>query len=285
MKRRTFLPLALAVAFFCAAPAWSADYQLKKNGLKVGDTVNEVSGMSGGADLVLTIQGQEIKGKLTMDKRKQQVSRITAVDGSGVTGVESEVKEDRQKQSMTINGKDQNSEKNEPLHETSLIARKADGKWSSELKSGTPTDEQAKALAKLKYFESDEFFEDKPVAVGQSWAVPPERLAKAFSDSLAGKVSGAMQCKFERVEDLDGRPCAVIAVEIKVTGNLPDQPEANLTMEMKGTIHRALELNYDAQVTLDGTMKLDGPIPKAPPGSRMEANGPMTMTETMTLVK
>jgi hypothetical protein len=286
MKLRLLLPVFVTtLALVSATSAWSAEYQLKKSGLKVGDTLNEESKMDGEADLVLKFQGQEIKGKMTMEKRGLKITKVTTVDGSGVSGVDTEIKQATEKQSMTINDKEQKTEKNDPLHETSVSATKVDGKWTNQLKGGAPTAEQEKELPKMRYFQSDEFFEDRPVAVGQSWAVPPDRLAKTYSTSLAGNVVGTMQCKFERVEEFNGRSCAVIAVALKITGNLPNQPEASMTMDLKGTIHRVLELNYDAKVTLNGTMTVDGPIPKGPPGSKMEASGPLTMSETMTLVK
>ena len=223
-------------------------------------------------------------GTMAMSKRKVHVDKITAAGAEGVSGVESTIKEETEKQSVTMNGQAQGGEKQEPLHGVTLLSSKAGGKWTNQLKDGQPTAEQSKALAKIKYFESDEFYEDRPVAVGQSWTVPPERIAKAMSDSVSGNVTGAMKCKFERIEAYDGRQCAVIAIEMKITGDLSDQPGTTMTMDLKGTIFRALDLNYDAKVDLTGTMTMEGPIPN-PPGAKVEASGAIKITETMTLVK
>lgn len=285
MKLRSFLPFVLTTLALCAPPAWSADYALKKSGLKTGDTLNVEANMTlDDAKMQMSFQGQNIMGTMNMSKRKVQVNKITATGAEGVSGVEATIKEDTEKQAITMNGQQQGGDKKEPLHGVTLVSTKAGGKWTSQLKDGQATAEQTKELAKLKYFESDEFYEDRPVAVGQSWTVPPERMAKALSDTMSGKVTGTMSCKFERIEAFDGRQCAVIAIEMKVTGEVPDQPGTTVTMDVKGTIFRALDLKYDAKVDLTGTMKMAGPLPN-PPGAKLEAAGALKMTETMTLVK
>ncbi|HEV7402058.1 MAG TPA: hypothetical protein VGO11_03995, partial [Chthoniobacteraceae bacterium] len=195
---------------------------------------------------------------------------------------EATIKEDTEKQSVTANGQQKEDGKQQPLHGATLVSTLTGGKWTNRLKDGEATAEQTKAMAKLRYFESAEFYEDHPVAVGQTWTVPAERIGKIME--MSGDVTGATKCKFERIDAFDGRPCAVIAIEMKLTGEVPDRPGTTMTLDVKGTIFRALDLNYDAKVDLAGTMKMAGPLPN-PPGATLETTGALKMTETMTLVK
>ncbi|HEV7405813.1 MAG TPA: hypothetical protein VGO11_22910, partial [Chthoniobacteraceae bacterium] len=79
MKLRSCLPFLVTTLALCAAPAWGADYALKKTAMKTGDTLNVDSSMTlDDAKMLISVQGQEIAGTMTMSKHKVQVNKITA---------------------------------------------------------------------------------------------------------------------------------------------------------------------------------------------------------------
>lgn len=286
--RPSFLPAlaALTLTLSSALPAWSADYNLKKTALTAGHKVDTESTMTmDDAQLSFSVQGQTIKGTMSMIQHKMLQIRVTTVKDGQPVETETETKESTQKQKMTINGNPKENEKTEPLQGLTMVSKLVDAKWKNQLKTGEPTPEQQKALDKVGGFESNEMYEDKPVAVGASWTVAPENINKMLGESSTTNTTGTMQCKFDRVEKLDGRPCAVVAVALKVSGTPEGQPGTTLTMELKGNIYRALEEKVDVKIDLNGTMKMEGAVPGAPPGSTMEASGPLTMKQTSAVSK
>jgi len=289
MNFRPFLIPALAaltLTLSSVAPAWSADYNLKKTALAAGHKVDTESTMTmDNVDMTFTVQGQTIKGAMDMSQHKVQQVRITAVKDGQPVETETDLKESSQKEKMTVNGNPKEHEKSEPLKGLTMVSTWADGKWKNHLKTGEPTPEQATALLKAGGFDSSDMYEDRPMAVGATWSVAPENINKMLGESSTTNTTGSMQCKFDRVEALDGHPCAVITVTLKVSGTPEGQAGTTLTMEMKGNIHRSLEEKVDLKIDLTGTMKMEGAVPGAPPGSTMNASGPLAMKQTSTVSK
>lgn len=282
--RLSLTGLVLAVSLV-AAPARSAEYDLKKNAVKTGQAFNmDFNVTMDEAAMTIGLGAQTIKGTMTMNTHRVQTMKITGTNGGQASELQTDVKEYTQKQAMTINGQPRNDNKNQPLHGVTIVSKLADGKWDNQLQTGEATEAQAKALRRMNPFESDALYEDRKMAVGESWSVPQEQMAKFFGESMAGQLTGTMQCKFERVEDLDGQSCAVITAHLKASGKAPEQPDVLITMELKGTMFRSLAEKVDLKVDLAGTIRMDGPLPN-PPGAKMEVEGPMVMKYTSTLAK
>ena len=287
MKYFPHFALCLATLILSSLPTSARDYELKKSALRAGQVLNIDNTMTLKDGVVtMTMPGKSTNGTMSSTHHSVQAARIVAVDNGVATETETETKTSTNKQSITLFGQTQDKDIKEPLDGTIVVSKRINGKWDNQLKGGQPTEEQTKALKAFSIMDSEEIYDDRPIAEGESWEVPPDRLSKFLGGFAAGTAAGTARCKFDRVDTVDGQPCAIIAIELSIIGQPADQdvPDAKMTLDLKGTIIRSLATRIDLKVEMTGTMKVEGSNPKTP-GIKTEVSGAMGLKQTTDLSK
>ena len=176
-----------------------------------------------------------------------------------------------------------------PLTGKRLVADLMDsGGWKHRLE-GVPAERKLSAdvermLAELDRVESGAalFYQDHKLAVGESWQVPIEGMARWFGDSITD-MNGDINVKVEREDTVQEQPCVVLSVALKVQGKMkdPDGQALDVSMEGRGEIWRSEALEQDLQVEIDGSATLS--VAVAAQEIEMIVSGPLKITERRTL--
>ena len=173
-----------------------------------------------------------------------------------------------------------------PLQARTLLCKKSGKNWGSELVGSIPTPEQTEVINTLINPWPADLAPDHAVSIGDSWVVTGEALGRLIGSELQN-IDGELKAYFEQVIERDGTLCAVISVQLDLSGT---QTTENNTRTVKisaeGLTYRSVSDKIDLESKLSGTMttRISEEIPSE--GVLiMISQGPFTFRETTTKTK
>jgi hypothetical protein len=214
------------------------------------------------ADTTLKIMGQTLKVKVTMDVIGEEEQKVLTVDGRNVTKCQSKIIKDRSEIVTDFAGMQMPETMTNDLEgEVVISERVGEGKWNHSLVDSKPTDKQKKELDNRNGIENDDdLFPAEKVKVGHSWKVEAKALTKLFGNSFTD-ITGELNQKFLKIEDVGGEECAVIESTGVVKGKMKDEdgePNLNVEMDLKVTSWRSIKSGVDLKEKFEGKIKLAG---------------------------
>jgi hypothetical protein len=174
--------------------------------------------------------------------------------------------------------KDSNTGRGPLVGETILRERK-DGKWKNTLVGQEPTSKQQKELDSFPPLENfDDLLPEGPVNPGYTWKLDAARLRKLVGTRCTG-LTGEASMTFVRTTTLDGESCLLIDLTMNITGQMLDDDNSEMAIEMtaRGTTYQSLKTGYDVKMSLTGTMKMTGTVVSDGQRVQMEMSGPITL--------
>lgn len=227
----------------------------------------------------------QMSGEMNSLAEKVHVRRVTKVEGGKAAEYTKHFEKHVEAREMIVGGQKNGQDKPGPLDGMKMVARLEGGKWVKTLEGGgEPANE--KQARELKNDDFDQtLYPEKAVAIGDSWEVPTPAL-KELLGTETEKFEGSLKMKLLRIEPRDGDNCAVMEAELKAAAD--EQQEGatvKMTFDLKGIVYRSLANLVDVDAKFAGTMKLD--TLQGPPGGqvRMQAAGPMTLKERVTVTR
>jgi hypothetical protein len=214
------------------------------------------------ADTTLKIPGEKpLEIKLTMSLVNEKESKVLLVDGRSVTLCRSKIIQDRS--DITLGGSDQPDTLHGVLEgETVISERSEDGKWNHLLIDTKPTEKHKRELEERIGIESgDDLYPVEKIKIGHSWRIRAKSLTKVFDNAFTG-ITGELQQKFLKVEDLGGQTCGVVETTGSVKCKMKDEdgvPNMDVEMELKMISWRSLNLGTELKEKIEGKIKLSGP--------------------------
>jgi len=231
-------------------------------------------------------QGTEsIAGHQTTYLRESQELDIIAAKKGQPSVMKISYLEDWQRMTIQLaNEEPEISEEISPLQARSLLWKKSGTTWKAELVGSKPTPEQTEAIHKITDPWPVDFVPAHAISVGDSWVVSGEALSRMTGLELTN-MQGELKAYFEQVIERDGVKCAMISIQIDISGALPAEPGQTVTttLAVEGHVYRSLSDKYDLATSLSGTITTI--ILQDVPGEsrlRISSQGPVTISETAT---
>ena len=101
------------------------------------------------------------------------------------------------------------------------------------------------------------FTKGKTLEPGKSWQLPGAMVARWLGDEIT-EITGDVNVRVDREETVQGHPCVILKVEVKVAGKLKDEEGKafDTTIEAKGEMTHAEDLDITLKAELTGTAQL-----------------------------
>lgn len=229
---------------------------------------------AGGQDMEGTLSQSETRSEqreyLGPDKYKFLLAK-RAASGKMKMGDEEQVQPDR----------------GNPLVGVPVMMERKDGKWTATLEDGKPLsdEQQAQMQREISSLAADNdwiMYGDTPRQPGDEWDVDPSKLTNFGGGE---KLTGKFHVKFVETKDVNGVPCAVLAMNFEIKGKTEAaDAEPSMNMQLKGEAHvvRAIKDLVDLDATVKGTVTMNG---SPGPDVSVKATGPIEMTERKSVKK
>ena len=214
------------------------------------------------ADMQVKLGGQTLKLKQTLVSTTEEEEKFLAVEGRQVTKSQAKIIKDGVEIVANFMGMaNKESMTNELQGETVISERTGEGKWKHTLVDTKPSDKQKKELNKrLGPENDDELFPKEKVKPGHTWTVDASAMKRFFGNSFTD-ISGKVNQKFVKVEDLDGEMCAVIESTGKIKAKMKDDDGGdglNVDLDMTSTSWRSLKSGVELKGTFKGKIRIAG---------------------------
>jgi hypothetical protein len=168
----------------------------------------------------VTAAGVTETGSVDSTFESETESDVLAVGGGRITHLREKVVSETERRSIRVGGETTTDERPSPLTGETVDYRKAGGGWAITLVGKPPTPEQAE---ELKGYPPPSLYREllpaRPVAVGESWEVPPAELRRLLGARVRVD-SGRWTMTFTRVVVVNGERCAEIAEDVEVRGEM-----------------------------------------------------------------
>jgi hypothetical protein len=240
-----------------------------------------------GANLAVSVGGQNLKLKQTMVETVEEEIKLLAVDGRNVTKAQTKVIKKVTDVTTDLNGEANTETQRDDLEGTVIIAeRLGEGKWKHTLVDDKPTAKQKKKLDRRVGPENDDdLYPAGKVKVGHEWTVDAAAMKKFLGNDFSD-ISGKMKQKFVKVEAVDGDDCAVIESTGSIKGKLTDDDDDMLNVELvvsKATTWRSIKTGIDVKSKLEGKLKLAGKKKIEGAEADLVMEGPLVVDSTTRL--
>lgn len=214
------------------------------------------------ADMQVKLGGQNLTLKQTLIATTEEEEKFLAVDGRQVTKSQAKIVKDVVDITAVFMGMpNKDSMTNELQGETVISERTGEGKWKHTLVDTKPTDKQKKELNKrLGPENDDELYPKEKVKVGHTWTVDAANMKRFFGNSFTD-ISGKMNQKFTKTEEVDGETCAVIESTGKIKAKMKDDDGGdglNVDLDMTAVSWRSLKSGVELKGTFKGKIKIAG---------------------------
>jgi len=170
------------------------------------------------------------------------------------------------------------------LEGQTLWYERKNGYWDKVLAGKDPTYEQYQTLLNLEaWLDDSSLYPADPARVGHQWTLSGAELKPLLAGHITPS-AGEATFTLEQVVEFRGEICALIKVNLKLTGKLGDEQEnqgLQLAMTLQGSYYRALQTGINLEGELNGDLTLTG---KAPPDLPVAAQGPLTLKFANTLL-
>ncbi len=282
--RLSFLRLLVAIAALGVAVSPAAadpdKYRLNGGESKPGDTTRVESHMTlTDGQFTMSAAGQSMNGTMSITNDAVENRKVTAAESGQATALEVFHEKDASTQEMTLGGQKIPNKEVSPMQGVTVIRRKTGNNWTDTLKEGTPTAKQRKRLHTDQPDDAAVLYPAGEIAVGDTWAVPASSLKRLFGEDMQD-MNGEARCKFLRVEDAGGQPCAVVQIDMDASGTGSDDNNNTMkvTLKVRGTVYRSLKRPVDLKTDMEGTLKMEGTV-GAGGAATFGVTGPIVITE------
>lgn len=250
----------------------------KKGQVVVSKTVFKITD----ADVRLKAAGTDLEAKQTMTATTDEEVTTLAVDGRQATKVRTRVLRDSAETVTNLGGDDTPDTKPGELDGEVIVSeRTGPAKWKHSLVDTKPSDKQKKELDRRVGPENDDdLYPAGKVRVGHAWEVDAAALQKLFGGSVQ-ELTGKVEAKFARVEEVGGEPCAVVETAGAVKGVMKDEDgDLAVEMDMTATTWRSLKTGLDVKDRVKGTVKMSGKLDMDGLKADVTMKGPFTIDGT-----
>lgn len=259
---RRFTAAIFVILLFAAFPLQADDpvnapqrYRLSF-GAGEGDAVNATTAFEIAIDVRTGEGAPKPVAFSTANREEEQYSeRVLTANAKGPTAL-------RRHYSL-YSDKDVDSDSKEKV-DTSLqgrtfTIRRVNGKVVVAPAKGIPAKHIEHLKDALDNTATRQFYPNRPLAVGDTWAMDVKEIAKAFPGASKAVVHG----KLEEITTYRGLQCARVHAELIVEGKLAGTP-ATMKMNLSGELmqslepQRAISISLAGPITIAGTGKVDG---------------------------
>lgn len=236
------------------------------------------------------VRGQKIQLLQNANKSETRRVEVLAMDGIQPVDARITILESEDIMTMTANGQVIQQEENpSPLVGRTVRVRRngdrPDADYNFELIGGTPSSEQIAAMEELAPDRDPAAaFPTEPIPVGHTWQIDGAKFREML-DMKDENVSGQATLTLLEVKTVDGHDIATVDLQLSIEGSAADQADGQFqgTMQMRlsGTIRRNISLSIDEQVSLDGTLTIEGQLLDGTNVvGTINATGPMALRQT-----
>lgn len=163
-----------------------------------------------------------------------------------------------------------------PLAGQTIAAMRGSSTWTY-TPNGTLSPEQNQKLEERREIDADAeaLYPPRDLKVGDRWDVGLDAIGPMVTGGL-DVAEGAASMHLAELVEFGGRRCARLEVEISASGKLSDDkgPHMEVSVKLKGELHRSLELFQDVSLALDGSMEISRELEG---GGRIHAIGPLVV--------
>lgn len=188
--------------------------------------------------------------------------------------------EERMRMSIGPDGAQENVEQDALIGRSLLFTR--DGQqWNRRLVGGEPTPEQQLVIDSYDVPWGDDLVPDRKIHVGDDWVISGDQLAK-YSSYDAENISGQMRCHFEQVLDFNGEECALISIQMDLTGKVEQEYSGEVSISGEGYVYRSLTSKVDLATRIAGQVTFRAESMADGQRVSMTIRGPIVIEETIT---
>jgi hypothetical protein len=232
--------------------------------------------------LRMSAAGKKLEGSCDMVMTTVEDTEILAVEGRQVTKHQTTIVSQDREISTRASGRKHRQNERGALVGEQILCERTNGRWRNTVIGKKATAKQLKALAFLEPMENDDdLFPEGPVKPGSTWTVDGSKLRK-FLGTACTSLSGKATMTFERMNTVNGEPCARIQLALRLKGKILDGDNNPLSfdLDIKGPLYRSLKSGYNAWYVMSGTLQMGGTVVSSGYRVQMEINGPVRAEAT-----
>ena len=207
----------------------------------------------------------------------ENVYTVTAVANDEVTEYTMEVVAGHETSSFVgFDRRRRTDEKLDDLVEQTITSRRLGGDWVHIIRDHAPDEKEQIALLRLAaWFADRESFPSKKQHVGSSWAINKAHVRKLLGGEI-GAVSGTVEAKFVRLDEINNEKVAVIDYKGSIRGrfDFSDPPDIIGAIDVDLTSSRSLATGVDT--TWSGSLKIRS-------DHQTDINGPVDVSEVISM--